>query len=163
MSVNLIYSATENRVIGNRGRLVAMIPEDLKQFKELTTGGVVIMGSATYNSLPAKRRPLKDRTNIVLSRDPRYKVHGCKVYHDLHDAIKDHGDQAIWVIGGGDVFKQAIDVADKIYLTTVYADLPGDTYAPEIDPDRWHPVYMSEKLTHADLTYRYTHYEKKHD
>lgn len=161
MAVNLIYNATEDRVIGHRGKLTAMIPDDLKRFQKLTTGGVVIMGSVTYSSIPSKKRPLKDRINIVLSRDPRYKVHGCRVYNSLNSAIADYNDKEIWIIGGGEVLKQAILVADKIHLTLVHNKIVGDTYSPIIDPATWRQVEISDVMSYGTFQYQFVTYERR--
>lgn len=161
MSVNLIYNATEDRVIGNRGKLTCYIPDDLKRFQQLTLHGVVIMGSVTYSSIPAKKRPLKDRTNIVLSRDPRFKVHGCRVYDSLKSAVADYNDKDIWIIGGGEVLKHGIQLADKIYLTLVHTKVTGDTFAPVIDPSIWRQESISDTMTYNTLRYQYITYVKR--
>lgn len=161
MSVNLIYAATQDRVIGNRGRLPWVLPQDLKRFQQLTMDGVVIMGSVTYSSIPAKKRPLKGRTNIVLSRDPQYKVANCRVYDSLKSAIADYNDKPIWIIGGGDVLKQSMDLADKIYLTLIHNKITGDTLSPIIDPAVWEQTERSEMMTEGAIRYQYVTYNRR--
>lgn len=159
--ISLVYSTTENRVIGKQGRLVAHIPEDLKRFKSLTDGGVVIMGSATYFSLPGSARPLKNRINIVLTRDASLKLPGVKIYHDLKQAIADHKDRNIWIIGGGNVLKQAIGLADEIRLTLIHQELAGDTVSPVINAAEWKITQQSEHMTHDKFTYHYIDYRRR--
>lgn len=161
MSVNLIYAATQDRVIGNRGRLPWVLPQDLKRFQQLTMDGVVIMGSVTYSSIPAKKRPLKGRTNIVLSRDPHYKVANCRVYDSLKSAIADYNDKPVWIIGGGDVLKQSMDLADKIYLTLIHNKIAGDTLSPIIDPTVWEQTERSDMLSEGAIRYQYVNYARR--
>ena len=161
MSVNLIYAATEDLVIGNRGKLPWVLTEDLRRFQQLTMGGVVIMGSVTYSSIPAKKRPLKGRTNIVLSRDPRYKVANCRVYDSLKSAISDYNDKPIWIIGGGEVLKQSMDLADKIYLTLIHNKIVGDTFSPIIDPTQWEQTERSEVMSEGTIQYQYINYIRR--
>jgi len=161
MTIRLIYNTTKDgNVIGNKGKLAAYIPEDLKRFKELTTGGVVVMGYNTYASLPGKQRPLKDRINIVLSRDPNLKLHNVKVYHSINSAIQDYNDKDIWIIGGGEILKQTISLADEIKLTLVHNKLSGDITSPEIPLTDWKVVHESEIFESGMFKYQYIDYRR---
>ncbi len=138
----LFVAMTKNRVIGVKGELPWRLSSDLKRFKELTTGHPVIMGRATYDSIPAKFRPLPGRTNIILTRDQQFQAEGCKVAHSLDEAVamarQAPGGHEIFVIGGGQVYAQALPLAERIYLTEVDVTTDqGDTFFPEIDAKEW--------------------------
>lgn len=159
--IRLIYSTTPERVIGRQGRLVAHIPADLKRFAQLTDGAVVIMGLGTWNSLPGKQRPLKNRTNIVLTTNTSMKLPGATIYHSLNSAIADHNDRDIWIIGGGKVLKQSMKIAEEIRLTSILNNLNGDCYSPEINESEWLEVSRSEILSSGNLRYRYIDYRRQ--
>ena len=161
MSIKLIYAATEDRVIGNKGKLPWHLPGDLKRFQQMTTNNVVVMGYSTYSSLPGKKRPLKNRTNIVLSRDLNLKLHGALVYHSLNTVLADYNDRNIYIIGGGEVLKQAIAFADEIHLTSIMNKIVGDTVSPIIDPAVWQMVSKSETMTEGTIRYCYIDYKRK--
>ncbi len=125
----------ENRVIGRDGALPWRLPDDMRHFKRLTTGHAVLMGRRTFDSIG---RPLPDRRNIVLSRDPAFRPAGVEVVGSLDDGLAAAaGDDEVFIAGGGEIFATAIDRADRLYLTVVHADMPGDVTFPPIDPDAW--------------------------
>jgi dihydrofolate reductase len=140
---------------------VAHIPQDINRFAQLTTGHVVIMGLGTWESLPGKQRPLKNRTNIVLSTNTSLKLPGALVYHSLNSAIADYNDKDIWIIGGGKVLKQAMSIAEEIRLTYILNSLSGDCRSPEIKEDEWLEVSRSEILSSGNLRYRYIDYRRR--
>lgn len=124
-----------NRVIGKDNDLIWHFPEDLKRFKRLTSGHHIIMGRKTFESI---KKPLPNRTNIVISRQADYSAPGCLVVKSLKEAIeKVKNDDQPFVIGGGLIYKEALSVAHKIELTKIHGDYEGDTYFPEFDPDIW--------------------------
>lgn len=128
----------ENRVIGAEGDLPWYLPKDLKRFKEKTIGHPVIMGRKTFNSLGGK--PLKNRTNIILTRRKDFKVEGAKVVSSIDDAIEiasETDPNEIFIIGGGEIYKATLSITDKIYLTIVHSSFEGDTFFPEIDEQEW--------------------------
>jgi dihydrofolate reductase len=128
----------ENRVIGVNNTLPWRLPADLRHFRQLTTGHHVIMGRRNYESIG---RPLPDRTNIVVTRNRDYRAPGCEVRHSLEEALRDaSGDPEVFVIGGAEIYRQALDKADRIYLTLVHADVPGDTFFPEFDARDWNEI-----------------------
>lgn len=141
MTISFVLAMSKNRVIGSAGQLPWKLPSDMERFTRLTTGHPVIMGSKTYESLPSSFRPLKGRTNIVLSRDPKKKYSGAECFSNLADAIRFAGHQPggeeVMIIGGGQIFELALPLVHKIYLTIVATDLKGDTYFPLLDTDRW--------------------------
>ncbi len=139
----LVVAAAENGVIGRDGAMPWHLPEDLRRFKRLTIGHPVIMGRRTFASIG---RPLPGRHNIVLTRDPAWRVEGVAVAANLAEAIAAAGLDPrtragrIFVIGGAQVYALALPVATAIELTRVHATPQGDTHFPGPDPERWHRV-----------------------
>lgn len=141
MSLALVWAQTADGVIGRDGTLPWHLPEDLARFRRLTAGHAVVMGRRTWESLPERMRPLPDRRNVVLSRDPAYRADGAEVCPSLEAALELVGaDEEMWVIGGAALFAETITRADRLEVTDVDLDVPGDTYAPLVDPGRWCPV-----------------------
>jgi dihydrofolate reductase len=131
--VSLIAAISENGAIGKDNRLLFHISDDLRRFKKLTSGHPVIMGRKTFESIG---RPLPSRTNIVVTRDRPYKAAGCIVSHSLEDAIEiakknPPAGGEIFIIGGGQIYSQAIKIADKLYLTLVEGEYEADTFFPD--------------------------------
>ncbi len=129
--VSLIVALSENLVIGKDNKLPWHISEDLKRFKEVTKGHPVIMGRKTFESIG---RPLPGRLNIVITRNSGWKQEGVEVVSSLDEAIKlakQKDTEEIFVIGGGQIFEEAIKLADKLYLTIVHENIEGDTYFPD--------------------------------
>lgn len=128
--VSLIAAiASENRAIGFNGRLIFHIPEDLKRFKEITTGHPIIMGRKTFESIGM---PLPNRTNIIITHDIDYMAEGCTIANSLEEALRlAQGDDEIFIIGGGQIYKEAIGMADKLYLTIVEGSPEADTFFPD--------------------------------
>ena len=138
MTVSLVVAAAKNRVIGRDGELPWHLPDDLRHFKRLTTGKPVVMGRRTFESIG---RPLPDRHNIVMTRDPDYTARDCDVVTSVRDALRLAGDGTeVMVIGGGQVYRDFLPRADRIYLTRVQAEIEGDTHFPEIDTNEWQLV-----------------------
>ncbi|MFB9377248.1 dihydrofolate reductase [Kineococcus gynurae] len=132
MTVSLIWAQSRDRVIGRDGGLPWRIPEDLHQFTARTRGHVVVMGRATWESLPDSYRPLPDRRNVVLTRTPGWSAPGAEVAADLRTALALAED--VWVIGGGAVYRDALPLADRAVVTEVDLDVEGDTLAPDLGP-----------------------------
>ena len=133
--LTIIAAASINNVIGFDNKLIWNIPKDLKRFKELTQGHSVIMGRKTFESLPS---PLPNRRNIVVTRNKEYSPEGIEVFSSVEDAIdvcKD--DLQPFIIGGGEIYSQTINLVDKIELTRVYKDYQGDTFFPDIPLDKF--------------------------
>lgn len=133
----IIAAASLNSVIGKDGMLPWTLRDDLWRFRELTTGHAIIMGRKTFDSIGA---PLPKRHNIVITRQQDWRAPHTTVVHSLADAIaaaQKHSDNRIFVIGGGEIYREAMDVADEIQLTLVDAVVYGDTYFPSIDPSQW--------------------------
>ena len=144
----------QNRAIGVNNTLPWKLPADLRHFRQLTTGHHVIMGRRNYESIG---KPLPDRTNIVVTRNPAYRAPGCKVKHSLVDALQDiHGDTEVFVIGGAEIYRQALSDANRIYLTLVHADISGDTFFPEFDAHEWSEISRTRHEADEKNPYAYS-------
>jgi dihydrofolate reductase len=131
MTISIIAAIDENNVLGKDNKLIWHLPADLKHFKELTTGHHIIMGRKTWESIGKK--PLPNRTNIVITRDKNYKAEGCTLVNSLDsalDAVKN--DEEVFVVGGAEIYKQAMGKASKMYITRIHHKFEGDTFFPEI-------------------------------
>ena len=128
---SIIVATSENGVIGVDNKLPWYLPEDLKRFKKLTENNVVIMGRKTYESIG---KPLPNRFNIVISRNKDLTIPGCLVVNSLEKALYKAGsDKKVFIIGGGEIYRQSLEYVDKIYLTKVHINVEGDTTFPNID------------------------------
>jgi dihydrofolate reductase len=152
----LIYARAANGVIGKDGGLPWHLPADLKRFKALTMGKAMIMGRKTFDSFPA---PLTGRRHIVLTRDPGWQAHGAEVVHSVAEALEAAGDGPVAVIGGAEVYRLFLPLAEWIELTEVAGDFEGDTVMPPLGPE-WrevareaHPA-LDGKPAHAFVTLR---------
>jgi dihydrofolate reductase len=135
-NISIIVAIADNNAIGKDNQLLWHISDDLKRFKKLTSGHTVIMGKRTYESLPL--RPLPNRRNIVITDIPGEIIEGCVMAYSIEDAIeKCDGDKENFVIGGGSVYRQFFEYANKLYLTKVQQAFDGDTFFPVIDFSNW--------------------------
>lgn len=133
--LSLIVAMAQNRVIGANGALPWHLPSDLKRFKALTMGHHILMGRKTFESIG---RVLPGRTNVVITRNPGWNAPGVAVVHSLDEAIARAGnDPEIFVIGGEAVFRDALPIADRIYLTEISRDFKGDVHFPVLPPGQW--------------------------
>lgn len=139
MSLALVWAQSAAGVIGIGNELPWRVPEDSAHFRALTAGHPVIMGRATWESLPERFRPLPGRENIVLTRTPGYEAPGAVVVGSLADALVVVGVREAWVIGGGQVYDQALELADRVERTIVDLEVDGDTWAPVLGDD-WQVV-----------------------
>jgi dihydrofolate reductase len=138
MRISLIAAMAKNRVIGRDNRLPWHLPADLRRFKALTTGAAVVMGRRTWDSLPL--RPLPGRVNIVVSRTADFCPPGCRVRTSLEGAVRAAqglGCRELFVIGGAEVYAQALDFAERLYLTEIDLEVDGDAYFPEWNAEEW--------------------------
>jgi dihydrofolate reductase len=155
MIISLIVAASTNNVIGKNNQLLWSLPNDMKFFKNTTWAMPVLMGRKTFESLG---KPLPGRLNIVITRQQDWKPTGATIVHSLEDALKaaaaaDYNEA--FVIGGGEIFKEAMAVADNIYLTRVDAELDGDAFFPSIDNGKWKMVSNQSFPTDAKHAYTY--------
>lgn len=135
MELNIIVAASQNNVIGSENKMPWRLSNDLQRFKKLTWGGAVIMGRKTYQSMG---KALPGRLNIVLTRDQGFAPADATVAHTLDEALAaSQNAEQVFIIGGGQIYKQCWEMAHRIYLTRVHAQLEGDTVIPEINADRW--------------------------
>ena len=151
-----------NRVIGAGGKIPWHLPEELKWFKSVTMGHHIIMGRKTWESIG---RPLPGRTSVVVTRQRGYRAPGTVISHSLNDAISACGsDSEIFVIGGADLFRGALPLANRLYLTTVEADIPGDTTMPEFSTGDWREASATHHPADARHAYsfRCAVYERNH-
>lgn len=157
--IALIVARAENNAIGSKNDLPWYLPADLKHFKDLTTGHTVVMGRKTYQSIAQRLGGgLPNRRNVVLTRGDHEFV-GAETIHSLSDFPK---DETVFVIGGGELYAATIDIADKLYVTEVQANIDGDTFFPNINPIKWKEV-SREKHTKDDknqFDYDFVVYER---
>ncbi len=133
MIISIIAAMAKNRVLGKAGASPWHIPEDLRRFRELTMGHPVIMGRRTFEQVG---RPLPGRRNIILTRRPDYEAPGCLVLHSVADALAACAEaEEVFICGGGELYRQTISLADRIYLTVVDRECAGDTFFPPIPPE----------------------------
>lgn len=138
MSIALIAAVAKNNCIGKRGSLPWYLPEDLKHFKKLTVGTVVVMGRKTWESIPQIRRPLSNRINIVITRQIDFLVPtGVEVCHTINQALANHSHDTVMIIGGAEIYAQTIAQADTLYITEVDQHIDGDAFFPNIDMSVW--------------------------
>lgn len=136
MIITLIAAAAENNALGKDNKMIWHLPDDFKRFKQLTTGHHIIMGRKTFESLPGI---LPNRTHVIITRQKDYKAEGCIIVNSLDEAlVKSASDNEVFIIGGGEIFKESMDIADKIEMTRVLGLSPfADAFFPEIDPAIW--------------------------
>ncbi|TRW26417.1 dihydrofolate reductase [Flavobacterium zepuense] len=145
MIITLIAAAAENNALGKDNQMIWRLPDDFKRFKLLTTGHHIIMGRKTLESMNG---PLPNRTNIVITRQPNYTHEGCIIVNSLDQALAAcPQNEEVFIIGGGEIYKQSIAKADKIELTRVLGISPeADAYFPLINPDEW---ILKERIFHG--------------
>ncbi|WP_177732013.1 dihydrofolate reductase [Flavobacterium inviolabile] len=138
--ITLIAAVAENNALGKDNQMIWHLPDDFKRFRQLTTGHYIIMGRKTFESLP---KLLPNRTHVIISRQSDYQTpEGCIVVNALNAAIEACPEQEdVFIIGGGEIYKQAIAIADKIELTKVFTSPEADAFFPEIDPNEWQLVF----------------------
>lgn len=160
--VSLIVAIAEtNRVMGNQGKLPWHIPADLKRFKELTSGHPIIMGRKTYESIG---RPLPNRTNIIITHDLSYQADECIVLSSLDDALEEaqkHDSEEVFIIGGGEVFRLAMGIAERLYLTLIKGDITGDVFFPEYSA--FNKVISEDTTSSNGYEYAFFTLEKSND
>jgi dihydrofolate reductase len=169
MIISLIAAISRNNVIGRDNKLMWDMPADMKHFRDTTSDHTVIMGRKTFESIG---RPLPKRMNIVITRDTSYSREGLYTVNSLEEALRlasleqgkefeqNQDEVEVFIIGGGEIYKQAMDKADKLYITIIDAELDGDSYFPEIDENKWkvssredHPADEENPMPYAFVTY----------
>lgn len=158
MKISLIAAVAKNYVIGKDNDLPWHLPDDMKYFMNTTKGHHCIMGRKNYDSLPEKFRPLPNRTNIVVTRQAVLKAPGCIVVHTIDDAIaiaQQHGETETFVIGGAEIYRAALSMANILYITEIDAAVDGDTYFPEFNKDEWKEVSREHHVADARHAYAF--------
>ncbi len=136
--ISLIWAMTRTGVIGKNNTLPWRLPADLQQFRRLTTGHHIIMGRRNYEDIG---KPLPGRTSIVVTRQQAYTAPGCVVVHTMEQALKAaEQDTEIFIIGGADIYRQTLPIAQRLYVTEIDADIAGDVYFPNFDRSAWYEV-----------------------
>ena len=152
--LSLVVAASRNNVIGKDNALPWSLPADLKHFREVTTGHAVVMGRKTFESIG---RPLPKRRNIVITRQADYAPEGVEIVRSFTAALHAvPSDEEVFVIGGGEIFKIALPLADRVYLTRVEADVAGDVFFPELDPKEWREASHTEGVVDEKNPYPHT-------
>ncbi len=162
MKLNLIYARAANGVIGKDGAMPWHLPEDLAHFKRLTQGHPVIMGRKTWDSLPARFRPLPGRVNIVVTRQADWNEIGAQRASSLRDALSmaEQTDSEAWIIGGAQIYAQALPLASRVEVTEIGRDFDGDAHAPQLGPE-WQEVARSRHVGSGGLPFSFVTYERR--
>ena len=162
--MNIIVAADQNWAIGKDNKLLVSIPADMKFFRQTTTGKVVVMGRKTLESFP-NGLPLKNRINIVLTKNPNYPVKDAIVVHSLEELQREleayHQDE-VYVIGGESIYRMMLPYCDTAHVTKIHHAYEADTFFPNLDEmEEWEITQDSEEQTYFDLEYTFLKYEKK--
>lgn len=162
--MKLIAAVDKNWGIGKDNQLLVHLPEDMKFFRETTTGHVVIMGRKTLESFP-NQAPLKNRVNIVLTKDLSYQVEGAVMVHsveELDQVLSDYKNQEQFVIGGESIYGQLLDRCDTAYITKIHKGFSADAFFPNLDEkEDWSVVEKGEEKQKDDITYQFVTYQKE--
>jgi dihydrofolate reductase len=159
MIISIIAAVAENNAIGKDNKLLWHLKADLKRFKHLTIGKMVIMGRKTYESMG---KALPNRINVILSFDKNFKAENCLVFHDLNEALRFAGEKdlsEVFIIGGSSIYEQAMDIADKMYITQVHCAPSADAFFPKYSLEDWDIVDKEFIAKDADNDYDSTYYE----
>lgn len=158
MIISAIVAVSANNVIGHNNQIPWYLPADLKYFKKTTQGHHIIMGRKSFESIG---RPLPNRTNIVITRAPYYVASGCLVVHSIEEALEvaaNNGEEEVFIIGGGEIYRQSWPYLDRIYLTSVETDVEGQVFFPEINADEWEEIsaepHLADEKNPFDYTFR---------
>jgi dihydrofolate reductase len=167
MIISMIAAVSENMVIGRNNDLPWRLPDDMKYFMQTTKGHCVIMGRKNYESIPEKFKPLPNRVNIVVTRQKDFVAPGCIVVHSLSQALekaKGTGPDEVFLIGGSEIYKQGLSLAQNLYLTEIKARIEGDVYFPSFDHTDWLEVsrVTHPKDTKHQFSFDFVKYQRMH-
>ena len=161
--MNLIVNVDSNWAIGYRGKLLVSIPEDMKFFRSETTGKVVVLGRKTLDTFPGGQ-PLKNRTNIILTRNPNYQVKGAIICHSVEEVLeelKKYNSEDVYIIGGDSIYKEFLPYCDVAHVTRTDHVYDADAWFPNLEEDpAWVLTGESEEKTYFDLEFRFCRYER---
>jgi dihydrofolate reductase len=155
--IKILVAFDENNVIGKNNELIWYLPADLKRFKALTTGHVIIMGRKTYDSIG---KPLPNRTTIVISRNPSLQIEGVICTTSMEEAIlkaKSLSREEIFIVGGAEIYTLSLTVADQILVTQLHDIFEGDAFFPKISPDEWEVTERERGITDEKNAYQYSY------
>ncbi len=156
--ISIIAAIADHCVIGLNNTLPWHLPEDLKRFRALTMGHHIIMGRKTFDSLG---RLLPGRTTVIVSRQPDYQIEGAIVCSSLPEAVKAcAGDEEVFIIGGAEIYRAALPMADRMYLTEIHEEFSADAWFPEFDRTEWQECTRENYQSADGLAYSYVHYER---
>ncbi len=162
--MNLIVAVDSNWAIGNKNQLLISIPNDMKHFREETTGKVVVLGRKTLATFP-QGLPLKNRTNIILSKDKNFKVKDAVVVNsvdELLEELKNYPSEDVYIIGGESIYRQMLPYCDVAHVTRIDHAYEADTFFPNLDKDDdWEITADSDEQTYFDIPYQFVKYERK--
>ncbi len=154
MKISLIVAMASNRAIGLNGQMPWHLSADLKRFKQITMGSPVLMGRKTFDAIG---RPLPGRDNIVISRNPEYKLPGCQVFGDIDSGLQAfQGSPELFVIGGATLYEAMLARADYLYLTLINKVFTGDTFFPALDPTQWREIAREDVKTDPAVDFSYS-------
>lgn len=158
-AVSLIWAMAKNRVIGNHNTLPWHLPADLRHFRDTTTGHCIIMGRKNYESIG---RPLPNRNNIILTNNPSFEAAGCIVVHCIEQALQQCREEEIFIIGGAEIYRLFLPLAQRLYITEIDAEADGDTFFPEYDTQEWQET--ERRSYHSDeknpYSYSFVKYQR---
>ena len=162
--MQLIVAVDRNWAIGYQNKLLVSIPNDMKNFRKVTTGNVIVMGRKTLESFP-QGQPLANRINIVLTHDAKYEKKGTIVVHSVEallDELKQYEEETVYIIGGESIYKQLLPYCQKAIVTKIDDSYQADTYFPNLDEaEEWEMTQKSEEMTYFDIEYYFCMYERK--
>ena len=162
--MNLIVNVDSNWAIGYRGKLLVSIPEDMKFFRSETTGKVVVLGRKTLDTFPGGQ-PLKNRTNIILTRNPNYQVKGSIICHSVEEVLeelKKYNSEDVYIIGGDSIYKEFLPYCDVAHVTRTDHVYDADAWFPNLEKDpEWELTGESDEKTYFDLEFRFCRYERR--
>lgn len=163
--ISLIAAVASNRAIGKNNELPWHLPEDMRHFRETTRGKPVIMGRKTWESLPDAFRPLPGRQNLVVSRNPAYQAPGATLAGSLVEALRkaelSGEDDEAFVIGGAELYRQALPLASRLYLTEIAESIEGDVFFPEVLPQEWEEVARQEQQGTSVPRFSFVVYQRR--
>jgi dihydrofolate reductase len=160
--VSLVAAVARGGVIGRGGEIPWRLPEDLARFRERTMGHPVVMGRNTWDSLPERFRPLPGRRNIVVTRNPAWRADGAEPAGSLADALRLlDGAARVFVIGGGQLYAEALPLADELLLTEIDADVDGDTWFPAWGRSEFDEVSREEKVSSDGVAFAFVTYSRR--
>ncbi|MEI7613527.1 MAG: dihydrofolate reductase [Betaproteobacteria bacterium] len=159
--ISLIAAVARNRAIGKDNQLLWHLPEDMRHFRETTRGKPVIMGRKTWESLPEAFRPLPGRHNIVVSRNPEYQAPGATLVGSLEAAMHlANENEETFIIGGEELYRQAMPVAQRLYLTEVDQDFDADAFFPEVSTKNWKEIFRDQQHSVSGLAFSFVTYQR---